>query len=137
MNTKILKDKAEIVKESISRVEEELGDSLDSLNNITKREAVIYNMLRACEACIAAAMLLVSQNNMGIPQSSGEAFELLEYHNVIDEEMAKKLKYMVEFRDAAVHDFHVPENALLQLYIDNLEQLNAFMEHVSEDDNEN
>lgn len=137
MNTKILKEKKEVVKSSIDRVEAELEGSFNSLENVTKREAVIYNMLRACEACIAAAMLLVSQNNMGIPQSSGEAFEFLNYHEVIDEEMTKKLKYMVEFRDAAVHDFHVPENALLQLYIDDLDCLSDFMEYVSENDSEN
>lgn len=50
-------------------------------------------------------MHLVSENTLGIPQSSRDAFEFLGNANIIDASLAMKMKAMVGFRNIAVHDY--------------------------------
>lgn len=47
----------------------------------------------------------VAENGRGVPNSSREAFDILADHNVIEAELAGKLKAMVGFRNIAVHDY--------------------------------
>ncbi|EGW35867.1 putative toxin-antitoxin system, antitoxin component [Desulfosporosinus sp. OT] len=50
-------------------------------------------------------MHLMASNGLGIPQSSREAFDLLEQAGIIDEHLVQKLKAMVGFRNIAVHNY--------------------------------
>lgn len=50
-------------------------------------------------------MHIVSEKKLGIPQTSREVFDLLFQGNIIDREMAEKLKAMVGFRNIPVHDY--------------------------------
>ena len=50
-------------------------------------------------------MHIVAEKRLGLPQTSREAFDLLQDQSIIDEEVAKRLKAMVGFRNIAVHDY--------------------------------
>lgn len=63
------------------------------------------NLQRACEACIDLAMHIVSERKLGIPQSSREAFDYLQKEQIISEDLARRMKAMVGFRNIAVHDY--------------------------------
>lgn len=76
-----------------------------NLQNQTKQDSIILNLQRACEAAIDLAMHIVSENNLGIPQNSRDAFELLLQNHMISHDLAVKLKAMVGFRNIAIHDY--------------------------------
>ncbi|MTI80560.1 MAG: DUF86 domain-containing protein [Firmicutes bacterium] len=105
MQNDVILNKVQIIERCIRRIREEYDDNPNNLNNFTKQDSIILNIQRACEASIDLAMYIISEEDLGIPQSSGEAFELLCQHNIIDKSLARRLKAMVGFRNIAVHDY--------------------------------
>ncbi|OUR82908.1 hypothetical protein A9Q82_05470 [Cycloclasticus sp. 46_120_T64] len=51
-----------------------------------------------------SAMHIVRVNKLGVPQSSRDAFELLEQAGLLSSNVSKKMKAMIGFRNIAVHD---------------------------------
>ncbi len=101
----IVINKTEIIHRCISRIQEEYGDNEDNLLNFTKQDSIILNLQRACEACIDLAMHIVSERNLGVPQSSRDAFDMLNKEGIIVDDMNVRMKAMVGFRNIAVHDY--------------------------------
>jgi len=102
----VLLNKAAAIERSVGRVREKhAGDDANLASNQTRQDAIILNLLRACEATIDGAMHLVRVRRLGIPQETREAFDLLERAGALDPELAQRLKKMVGFRNIAVHDY--------------------------------
>ena len=99
-------NKSATIERSIRRVREEYAENADNLlKNITKQDAIILNVQRACEAAIDLAMHLVRRERLGIPQDTREAFDLLVGAGRLDAALSLSLKRMVGFRNVAVHDY--------------------------------
>ncbi|NLT95574.1 MAG: DUF86 domain-containing protein [Clostridia bacterium] len=127
MDRDIIFNKAQVIERCIKRINEEYENNPNNLQNFTKQDSIILNIQRACEASIDLAMHIVSEMNLGIPQSSREVFDLLNKGNIIDEVLAKRLKAMVGFRNIAVHDYQALNLAIVQKIIEeHLEDLKAF-----------
>ena len=77
-NIDIVMNKSAMVERCLMRVKEVYQDNPKTLEDFTKQDSIILNIQRACEATIDLAMHVVSSQKLGIPQSSREAFELLE-----------------------------------------------------------
>lgn len=103
----VVYNKAAIIERCIARVHEEYQGDSANLENFSKQDAIVLNILRACEACIDLAMHVVSVRKLGIPQSSRDAFELLHSARLIDGNLSNRLKAMIGFRNIAVHDYQV------------------------------
>lgn len=101
----VVYNKAAIIERCIARVHEEYQGDSANLENFSKQDAIVLNILRACEACIDLAMHVVSVRKLGIPQSSRDAFELLHSARLIDGNLSNRLKAMIGFRNIAVHDY--------------------------------
>jgi len=101
----ILINKNETVKRCIKRINEEYQGNPENLENYTKQDSIILNIQRLAEAAIDIAMHIVAELDLGVPQNSREAFQFLAAENLIEEEMAEKLKAMVGFRNIAVHEY--------------------------------
>jgi uncharacterized protein YutE (UPF0331/DUF86 family) len=114
----VIANKLQTIKRCLRRIEEEYDDNPENLKNFTKQDAIILNVQRACEACIDLAMHIVSEKQWGIPQNSRDAFELLHQQGVVDEELTRKLKAMVGFRNIAVHDYQAVQIPILQAIIE-------------------
>ena len=101
----ILLNKGQIIRRCITRVHEEyLGDPAN-LENPTKQDSIVINIQRACEAAIDLAMHLVARRSLGIPQTSRDAFDLLEKAALLSPETARHMRAMVGFRNIAVHNY--------------------------------
>ena len=70
-------NKAAIIQRCIRRIKEEFQAD-PSLASPTHVDALTLNVERACQAAIDLAMHVVATDRLGIPQSSAEAFQLLE-----------------------------------------------------------
>lgn len=102
---RVLINKLTIVDKCLNRIEEEYVD-LESLKaNFTQQDAIILNIERACQACIDAALHFVKVRKLGLPQSSKEAFQILEKSRIIDTELTKSMQNMVGFRNIAIHEY--------------------------------
>ena len=113
MTDDVLLNKVAVIERCLKRLREEFRGDPSRLENQTVEDAIVLNLQRACEASIDLAMHVVAGKRMGIPQSSGEAFEMLEREGVIEADLAQGLRRMVGFRNVAVHAYQEIDRAIL------------------------
>lgn len=120
-------NKAAIIRRCLARVRDELRTNPAALDHFTTQDAIVLNILRACEAAIDLAMHRVSLGSYGIPQSSREAFDLLEKNAVISGRCSASMKNMVGFRNIAVHSYQELQVPILQAIVsDHLTDFETF-----------
>lgn len=118
MTKDVILNKLETIRRCIRRINEEYEDKVDNLHNFTKQDSIILNLQRACESCIDLAMHVISQKNLGIPQSSRDAFTLLNQNNIIDDSLTQSMKAMIGFRNIAVHDYQSMQIEIVKSILD-------------------
>jgi len=97
-------NKVSIIQRALERALEEYSKNLN-LSDFTELDALILNLERACQAAIDLAMHLVSSHQLGVPQSSSDAFRILESKKRIQLETTKSLLALVGFRNIAIHEY--------------------------------
>ena len=114
MTDDVTLNKSAIIRRCLARVDEEYGGDPANLHHITRQDSIILNIQRGWEAAIDLAMHVVSERRLGLPQSSRNAFDLLEGAGVIDEQQAGRLRAGVGFRNLAVHNYEDIDLDILQ-----------------------
>lgn len=124
----VLLGKAGIIERCLKRIEEEYVGHEDELTtNLTRQDALVLNLQRACEASIDAAMHLVRIHRLGIPTESRQAFEMLVKSGKLDVDLGRKLVAMVGFRNVAVHNYRELDIDILRgILVDRRHDLRAF-----------
>lgn len=101
----------EIVRDRLARIRRYVED-LRSMSDITReafkanRErqyAVLHALQLAIEATIEIGTHICTADNLGVPASYAETFDLLEQGRVLDPILAGKLRAMARFRNRIVH----------------------------------
>lgn len=130
----ILINKDEIIKRCISRIKEVYDGDFQNLKDYTKQDSVILNIQRLCEATIDIAMHVIAKYDLGVPQSSRDAFEILNKEEFIDEKLAEKLKAMVGFRNLAVHEYQKINLKIIKSIIEKeLDEIERFIEVIKDE----
>jgi uncharacterized protein YutE (UPF0331/DUF86 family) len=101
----VLLNKVATIKRCLVRIQEEFTDETEFKSSFTKQDSVVLNIQRACEAAIDIANHITKKNNLGIPQSARDSFDLICTAKVISATQAENLKRMVGLRNIAVHDY--------------------------------
>lgn len=102
----VLVNKSAIIERCVQRVRDEYGDDERNLyDNITRQDAIILNIQRACQAAIDLAMHIVRFHGLGPPQESREAFALLIEADLMADDLGNRLMRMVGFRNVAIHEY--------------------------------
>ena len=114
----VLLNKAAIMERCLRRVAEEYAGTPARLLDPTHQDAIVLNLERACQAAIDAAMYLVAQDHLGVPQASADAFTLLEKAGRLDRGLAARLRAMVGFRNVAVHEYQKLNLEILQAIVE-------------------
>ena len=116
----VILNKAAIIERCLERVQQEYrGHEGELTTDFTRQDAIVLNLLRACEAAIDLAMHVVRIHRLGIPQDSRDAFTMLEKAKLLDPETTRHLKAMVGFRNIAVHAYTNLDIAILKAILDN------------------
>ena len=118
MKNDVVLNKISIIERCVKRVCQEYENNPENLKNFTKQDSIILNLQRACEASIDLAMHIVAEKKLGLPQSSREAFTLLEKANIITPSLEQRMKAMVGFRNIAVHDYQEINLVILQKIVE-------------------
>ncbi len=105
MKNDVILNKINVIERCINRINQVYDNNPENLKDYTKQDSMILNVQRACEASIDLAMHIIADKCLGLPQSSRDAFDLLQENAIINEILAKRLKAMVGFRNIAVHDY--------------------------------
>ena len=109
----VILNKSAIIRRCLVRIREEYVNDPDRLDNFTVQDAIVLNLLRACESSIDLAMHLVAEQKLGVPQSSRDAFALLEAAGFLTADCAAAMKRMCGFRNIAVHNYQEIEIPIL------------------------
>jgi len=124
-------NKIMVIKRCINRINDVYSNDPQNLYDYIKQDSIILNIQRACEAAIDLAMHIVAEKNLGLPQSSREAFDLLQQNNIIDQGLSVRLKAMVGFRNIAIHDYQVINLDIIQNIINkHLVDFNVFTKQI-------
>lgn len=118
------------IERCLRRVRDEYAADPGNLRNITRQDAIVLNLQRACEAAIDLAMHVVSAHRLGVPKMTREAFQMLADARLVSADIAHRMKKMVGFRNIAVHDYQALDLAILQHICD--ARLDDFTEFVQE-----
>ncbi len=98
--------KLAIIERRLARIREEYtGHATELATNLTRQDAIVLNLQRACEAAIDRAKQTVRMRKLGLPQDARDAFTLLEGAGLIDTDNAARMRAMVGFRNVAVHRY--------------------------------
>jgi uncharacterized protein YutE (UPF0331/DUF86 family) len=130
MTDDITLNKSSIIRRCLARVAEEFQQDPARLGNFTVQDAIILNLLRACESAIDLAMHHVAERRLGIPQHSRDAFDLLMQHGLLTPPTAAAMKNMVGFRNIAVHSYQQLQRPVLEAIL--LRHLGDFETYLDE-----
>ena len=131
MKNDVVLNKISVIERCKKRIIDVYDQKPENLKDYTKQDSIILNIQRACEACIDLAMHIVAQERLGLPQTSRDAFDMLESSSIIDKEIAKRLKAMVGFRNIAVRDYQtINLNILEQIVEKHLEDFTDFTKQI-------
>ena len=123
----VILNKAAIIERCVKRVRVLYADDDANLfEDLTRQDAIVLNLQRACEAAIDLAMHLVRRQRLGIPQESREAFSLLAEAGALDPPLVATLARMVGFRNLAVHQYQALQMPIVRAII--REQLDDLLE---------
>jgi uncharacterized protein YutE (UPF0331/DUF86 family) len=126
----VILNKAAIIERCVKRVRDLYADDDANLfDDLTRQDAIVLNLQRACEAAIDLSMHLVRRGRLGVPQESREAFSLLAEAGALDPSLAATLARMVGFRNLAVHEYQALQMPIVRAII--REQLADLLEFAS------
>jgi uncharacterized protein YutE (UPF0331/DUF86 family) len=102
----VLLNKAATIERCVARARDEYRkDPAGFATNLTRQDAAILNIQRACEACLDMGQIILRRQRLGLPQSARDVFALLAKAGWIDAALAEALQRMVGYRNIAVHDY--------------------------------
>jgi uncharacterized protein YutE (UPF0331/DUF86 family) len=102
----VVLNKAATIERCVARAREEYATAdADFATNFSRQDAAVLNIQRACEAALDLGHHLIRRDQLGVPQSARNVFDLLAQAGRIDAALAESLKRMVGFRNIAVHDY--------------------------------
>ena len=114
----IVINKVQSIQRCVERAREEYhADPAGFATNITRQDAAVLNVLRACEQSIDLANHVIKTRKMGIPASSAQTFELLQQKSVIDPDLAENLIKMIHFRNTVIHQYQRMDMQIVQKVI--------------------
>lgn len=114
----VLINKAATIERCVARAREEHGgDTQGFALSLSRQDAAILNIQRACEAALDMGQHLIRRDRLGIPQSSRDVFALLARSGRIPNDLATALQHMVGFRNIAVHDYQTLQLPIVERII--------------------
>lgn len=107
MDRAIISQKLESLRRCIARLESRRPSSAEQLKaDLDLQDIVALNLTRAVQLSVdIAAHWLAEHAEVASPQTMGQTFSLLAECGVIDEDLARRLRKSVGFRNIVVHNY--------------------------------
>lgn len=120
--------KVATIERCLERIREDyVGHEAEFAADQMRQDAIVLNLLRACEAAIDLAMHVVRVRHLGLPERSRDAFDLMEQAGLLDATPASRMRAMVGLRNIAVHAYQTLDLDVVQAVLnDHLEDFTGF-----------
>jgi uncharacterized protein YutE (UPF0331/DUF86 family) len=114
MDRVVLEQKLESLRHCIARVQSKRPATLEALvADVDTQDVIVLNLSRAVQLCVDIAMHHLAGSDSPVPQTMGQAFDLLAHQKVIDATLALRMRKAVGFRNLAVHSYDSIEWAVV------------------------
>lgn len=117
MRQDVLVEKTNSVQNCLKRIHDTVKGDTSRVSNVDVQDILVLNLQRAVQLTIDMAAYIISTQNLGIPKSLKDLFQILEQNKYIRHEICEKMQKMVEFRDIAVHDYQAINLEILKSVI--------------------
>lgn len=115
------------IQRCLKRIQEVTNGNPESLDTLDVQEIVTLNLQRAIQGAIDLAAHVVADEGWGVPQELRENFDLLSQNDVLSDELTKRLRKMVGFRNIAVHEYETINIDILKSILQhNLQDIEEF-----------
>jgi uncharacterized protein YutE (UPF0331/DUF86 family) len=119
--------KVAAIQKYLRRIKDVTGLDSDRLDEIDAQEIFVLNLQRAIQSAIDLATHIVASEGLGISDTIGGNFVLLERAKIITKPLTKKMQSMVGFRNIAIHDYQALDvNILKAILSKNLKDIEQF-----------
>ena len=106
------------IERFINRIVKVYDNDVINLKYDIKQESILLNFLRASKSSMDLALYIAAENKLGIPQTSIDGFEILKTNNILQEDLAEKMKSLISFRNIILHDYEKISIILIQEMIE-------------------
>lgn len=126
--------KVRAIERGVARAREEYDKGPSTFTvDITRQDAAVMNIQRACVAALDCGQHLVRRDRLGIPVSARDVFSLLAAAGWISGQLASSLQNLVDFRELAIHnDEALQSEAIVVAIRDRMGDLLAFGHQMQE-----
>lgn len=136
MDSIVLEKKMDSIFRCLERLKTRLPDSKEEfLQDQDAQDVIVLNLTRAVQLSVDLAMHICANSNKQVPQTMGEAFEILLQLEVLTPAISEKMKKSVGFRNIAIHNYDEIDLELAYTiakvhrkdFVDFLNQVNTFV----------
>jgi uncharacterized protein YutE (UPF0331/DUF86 family) len=119
--------KTAAIQRCLKRINDVTGLKPESLHDQDVQDIFVLNLQRAIQSAIDLSTHIIAAENLGLPDTIKENFELLEKAKIIGRELSKRMQSMVGFRNIAIHEYQSLETKVLEaILIKHLKDLEEF-----------
>ena len=131
----IIDHKITIIHHSLARIREVYRLAQDRLDtDLTSQDSIIFNLQRACQACVDIANYFNKTLFSIFPESSRESFEALHKSGLISAQLAPSLQELIGFSSSAVRNEQTLNLGEVKRLVENrLSEFEEFVEAVKSD----
>jgi len=106
MDREVVEEKLESLRRCLRRISEKCPPDVETLkSDVDLQDILALNLSRAVQMCVDIGAHLLASLEVPPPDSMGQTFDVLANAGVISEELGKKLRKAVGFRNIAVHNY--------------------------------
>lgn len=119
--------KVAAIQKCLRRIERVTGLDPDRLDELDIQDIFVLNLQRAIQSAIDLATHIVASESLGLSDTIGGNFVLLEHAKIITKSLCRKMQSMVGFRNIAIHDYQALDLDILKAILSkNLRDLEQF-----------
>ena len=119
--------KVAAIQKCLRRIKDVTDLDPDRLDELDSQDIFVLNLQRAIQSAIDLATHIVASESLGISDTIGGNFVLLEHSKIITRSLSKRMQSMVGFRNIAIHDYQTLDVDILKAILSkNLKDLEEF-----------
>lgn len=134
VDVEVIKQGLNQLSASLNKIERFKGISLEEfLEDDIIQDVVEYNLFIAINMMIDIATHIVVDNNMGNPETLGEAFSILNKEKYLNDDEAKIYRNMVGLRNILSHEYlKIDKRIIYSVLKNNLVDIKKFIIFINE-----
>jgi uncharacterized protein YutE (UPF0331/DUF86 family) len=121
--------KAARVDEHLKRIKMNRSVKLEEfLGDLDRQESVLFNLLMAVQNCMDIAAHVISDDELGVADSTNEMFYVLQENGYLTPELTEKMVAAVGLRNLVVHEYgKIDLTKVYQIALKDIDDLEEYL----------